>query len=311
MPAGWAARPHHAEGSHASAHFGALHELQMRFPGVAMGTSSMDDCYAAASAAAMSLSVDFQSILASQGSCSAAGSGSWPQANSFSTTSARSMCSVYHTPATVQFGLADLPSMVRAAADGFQAYTKTLRLKHAPDGIFRECYRGEIEGAYDNYIHWFIRLTTLEDGNRQQLVSDEFHLPLSEQDDKVPFKLIITAKESYLSKGGHTFKKAKFTGKIELKSFRSSFVAGSALQFSLMVGSSSRYSGKQQPVRGPIEHDFSQRCIGGLPQKQEIWNFKESVDEETDKFIVSLRVFNLKSSGGFECEDHLRQHTSH
>merc|ERR1719230_1402102 len=106
---------------------------------------------------------------------------------------------------------------------------------------------------------------------------------------------MIHAKSLYEAKKGSSFRKAKGKGFVTLKAESSLAPSGSArVIFHVVVGS--RTAEKCQVSRGPVVHDFSERCVASLPKSRDgkigydVWDFAASVDKEDNDFIVMLEI---------------------
>merc|ERR1712083_175517 len=100
------------------------------------------------------------------------------------------------------------------------------------------------------------------------------------------FKMMLRPRITAGQRGG--FKKARGCGTIELRCL--DVIAGSSLPvtYRIWIGNPA-CTGKQLPPRGPVNHDFAQQAVCGLPKPDE-WNFARVVDRETDTFVVVLEV---------------------
>eukprot|EP00927_Polykrikos_kofoidii_P019053 TRINITY_DN1887_c0_g1_i4.p1 TRINITY_DN1887_c0_g1~~TRINITY_DN1887_c0_g1_i4.p1 ORF type:complete len:397 (-),score=63.61 TRINITY_DN1887_c0_g1_i4:158-1348(-) len=114
-------------------------------------------------------------------------------------------------------------------------------------------------------------------------------------------------------KGGASFKKAKGKGSIHIKS-ESSFseVHDGLLSMTLLVRGKQDNSDSEvddfledvvalrdgEAPRGPILHNFQDNGICSLPKENEEWDFGKAADEESQHFVVLLRVdaLDAKSS---------------
>lgn len=144
----------------------------------------------------------------------------------------------------------------------------------------------------DMIVYWVVDAKLLWSKDKQA-ISWEFTLWLSEKDPAVPCVLVLHPFGGHLSKGGQGFLGTRGRGKIEFKSKQSSFVGRTACaSISFMVGS--KDPTKQQTVRGPVTHDFVDKSIASLPNGSDVWDFRKSVDECTQKFIVSVKIQNQK-----------------
>lgn len=105
----------------------------------------------------------------------------------------------------------------------------------------------------------------------------------------MPFRLLLTPKNAMSTtagkKGSQGFRKSKGFGVVQLKCEE---VLGeemlSKVEFHISVG--------QQPLRGPVLHDFSQSgAVCGLSSTgQDLWDFGKEVDLTSRTFSVRLEA---------------------
>lgn len=138
-------------------------------------------------------------------------------------------------------------------------------------------------------IRWTICAWTLKKSDREA-VSPAFDLNFS--DGVMQFKMVLRSKAASRHKGGASFKKGKGRGRIELRCVTDVDPSlPHVVNFQIAVGSSVD-STRQQECRGPVRHDFSQRPVCGLPPGQDEWDFRKSVDEATQTFVVCLEILS-------------------
>jgi len=132
-------------------------------------------------------------------------------------------------------------------------------------------------------VLWTVSAKTLKSSARE-VVSPAFDLSFSR---RVPFKMFIRPSCGHEQRGGG-FKQAKGKGTVEVRCLPSvSASEKPVVTFRIAVGSSG-----DDPARGPIHHDFSQRLICGLPAHQAEWDFTKHVDSESKTFVVCLEILS-------------------
>jgi hypothetical protein len=145
-----------------------------------------------------------------------------------------------------------------------------------------------VETPEGTVVNWVVDARKLK-GKDKQAISSEFNVCLSEEDSAVPCVLVLHPNGGHLSKGGQSFSGTRGRGTIGLKSKQSSFMGKTACaSIRFMVGS--KDPAKQQTVRGPVTHDFVDKTTVMLPSGLDVWDFRKSVDERTQKFIVSVQI---------------------
>jgi hypothetical protein len=100
------------------------------------------------------------------------------------------------------------------------------------------------------------------------------------------FRLMLKPTSVGEKKGQASFRKAKGRGFIEVK-----LVDGVApkISFYLSVGVDDKEGSPQVP-RGPVQHDFGNGIVCGLPPDKQEWNFAEAVESSTGTFQVQMKV---------------------
>jgi len=146
-----------------------------------------------------------------------------------------------------------------------------------------------------NYeVTWTVDARKLN-GNDKQVVSPPFTLYF----DRVisaTFKMMIYPKDrdhgGVDGKGGACFKRSSGQGIIQLKCEGDLSDKELEVKFKLAIGNGSA-SGMQSPKRPeqPVTHQFSQSAVCGLPKSSnDIWNFKEVVDPQSQTYNVYLSI---------------------
>jgi len=152
-----------------------------------------------------------------------------------------------------------------------------------PAGINHKAQHND-DGSWD--LSWLVDAGKLESTDKQ-ITSPQFKVPLIKHDPEAAFVLMLHAKQSYLSKRGGSFKKARGKGKVSVKCQSDVVTDNAGLTFRIMVSSTDE--SKIQPARGPVQHNFFEQSVAELPKVSEEWDFSASVDDKTRKFIVSMK----------------------
>lgn len=100
-------------------------------------------------------------------------------------------------------------------------------------------------------------------------VSPSFEVPLCKSSLPVKFKLMMIPQTRSEGRHESSFKKCKGKVSLELKCEEDLTNNTSMVNFKFFVGS--------QPPRGPVNHNFSQSAVSGLPKKLETWDLTRSV----------------------------------
>jgi hypothetical protein len=120
--------------------------------------------------------------------------------------------------------------------------------------------------------------------------------PFELSEGNVQFKMMVRPRITSEMRGGASFKKARGKGTVELKCVD---VVDSAmnpsLTFRISIGSVSDPR-KQREPRGPIQHNFAESVICGLPSEYALWDFSKVVDKVTKTFVVVLEVLSGSAS---------------
>merc|ERR1711924_288741 len=116
-------------------------------------------------------------------------------------------------------------------------------------------------------------------------VSPPFELSLGGRE--ATFKLMLVPVCTADKKGGSSFKKAQGMGKILMKCEADFDIPEDVanVRFRLAVG-----SGAKQHCRGPVDHNFSQNSLCGLPAAEEVWDFHTAVDEASMTFVACVEI---------------------
>jgi len=165
------------------------------------------------------------------------------------------------------------PAKLRAPAP--PAPTLLTRAHSVNTGIFR--------------IHWTVDARKLKSNDRVH-VSPQFEIDF--YTSSVPFKMLIHPKVVSELKGGHSFRKAKGRGKVELKCEGVvDEAAGAMVTYRLLIASGKAGDKEKRTLpRGPVKHDFARGGVSGLKQEDQEWDFPSVVDEETQTFVVVLEI---------------------
>jgi len=140
-------------------------------------------------------------------------------------------------------------------------------------------------------IRWTVDAKKLR-GHDRGAVSPLFELSDASLGASLPFKMVISPKVSGVGKGGSSFRMANGQGMIQLKcEAPRDDLASSPLTFWLSVGGG-RGSEAFQVPRGPVQHNFAESGMRGLPKDLEIWDFNGLVDTTSQTFVVCLAVLS-------------------
>mmetsp|Transcript_57684 Transcript_57684/g.126380 ORF Transcript_57684/g.126380 Transcript_57684/m.126380 type:complete len:466 (+) Transcript_57684:361-1758(+) len=89
------------------------------------------------------------------------------------------------------------------------------------------------------------------------------------------------------ARGGATFKNSGGLGNVQLKCEDR---AEGTITFLVSIGDGRSQGGRQEAGRGPVEHNFADSSVCGLPKAQEEWDFNRVVDAGTKTFSVFLDI---------------------
>lgn len=135
-------------------------------------------------------------------------------------------------------------------------------------------------------VRWTVDARKLKTSDREA-VSPLFELSFSQP---VQFKMVIRPKCVHELRGGASFKKAKGKGTVEMRCLEKvGASANPVVTFRIAVGSG---SSSDEPPRGPVRHDFSERAICGLPEAMKEWDFAKHVDPDDNTFVVCLEILS-------------------
>jgi len=119
----------------------------------------------------------------------------------------------------------------------------------------------------------------------KQVVSPEFQLEVFNGEVQ-PFKLSLYPTAKGTARGHAGFRKSKGCGRVELKCLNQS---AEATEEELMPTLFCSFGVGALPVRGPVQHDFSQRNTCSLDKEFEEWNFNAAVDD-SNTLVVFVEV---------------------
>jgi len=158
--------------------------------------------------------------------------------------------------------------------------------RRAPALIALTRARSAGSGCYR--IRWVVDARKLATQDRQA-VSPQFDLDLPDF-GPTPFKMALHAKTDQLGGG---FKSAGGRGRVDLKC-EAPLPHSMHVEFSIGIGR----DGREQPLRGPVSHNFSERSCCGLPPSEEEWDFGSAVDENRTFTIRLVAAPLLPHRGG-------------
>lgn len=145
-------------------------------------------------------------------------------------------------------------------------------------------------------INWTIDARKLRTNDRS-VVSPVFDLSDQSLDrltglpaPPLPFKMTITPIVVSTAKGGASFNKAKGKAIITLKCEDPRDHEESYLMSFKFSASSGRSLLLTQAPRGPMTCNFAQNSVCGLPTSDQVWDFLEVVDRQSQTFVVTLEV---------------------
>jgi len=165
------------------------------------------------------------------------------------------------------------------AYDGVEIVEKT----HAKKNVLESAV-----SVNDDVVHrvrWTVDARKLKSKDKEA-VSPAFTIG----EDGIEFKMILRPRETSEAKGGGSFKKARGRGVVLLRCLeRLTPDTSDWTTFQISIGNPADAANQRQP-RGPVEHNFGLKPIGGLPQGQDQWNFSQVVDKNTETFVVILEV---------------------
>lgn len=133
------------------------------------------------------------------------------------------------------------------------------------------------------YVFWTVEAKKLKSGDRGT-VSPPFFLHGAQ------VKIMMQPKITSEGKGGSSFRNSRGNGLLQLKC-ESNVQKGTSflVKFNVAVGSD---KDKMATARGPIEHDFSNTAVAGLPEDLEVWNFNDWVNPASSTFVVCLEFLS-------------------
>eukprot|EP00929_Paragymnodinium_shiwhaense_P096645 TRINITY_DN5829_c0_g1_i1.p1 TRINITY_DN5829_c0_g1~~TRINITY_DN5829_c0_g1_i1.p1 ORF type:complete len:303 (-),score=45.61 TRINITY_DN5829_c0_g1_i1:261-1169(-) len=127
-------------------------------------------------------------------------------------------------------------------------------------------------------IAWTVDARKLDSDNKV-IVSPSFDVDVAGQ--TVPFKVILTPKETVVKKGGPSFKRSKGHGTIQLKC-ESAGAFAKPVEIKFAVGRSG--------LKGPVVHDFDNAGVCTLKRQKAHWNFSQAVDAPSQTFDIRIEI---------------------
>mmetsp|Transcript_50253 Transcript_50253/g.162705 ORF Transcript_50253/g.162705 Transcript_50253/m.162705 type:complete len:429 (-) Transcript_50253:31-1317(-) len=89
------------------------------------------------------------------------------------------------------------------------------------------------------------------------------------------------------ARGGATFKNSGGLGNVQLKC---EDLSEGTISFMISIGDGRPNSIRNEPARGPVDHDFADSSVCGLQKAQEEWDFNRAVDAASKTFSVFLDI---------------------
>lgn len=135
-------------------------------------------------------------------------------------------------------------------------------------------------------IRWTVDARKLK-RNEKTDVSPAFELCWADK----PFTMSISPTATSEGKGGNSFKNSKGRGSVRLRCadvLEEGLDCVMTLRISISSGRSE--DERQEGPRGPVIHDFAERCVCELPRGQDEWDFSEVVDEASQTFVICLEI---------------------
>jgi len=117
----------------------------------------------------------------------------------------------------------------------------------------------------------------------KSIVSTSFDVLMG--DMQVPFLVQITASKSNDRKGGHSFKKAKGCGKLEVNCKKRPPDNVKPVDIAFVVG---------DEKRGPVKHNFVENSLCGLPRDLEEWDFPAAEDKASQTVTIRVEIANYE-----------------
>lgn len=195
--------------------------------------------------------------------------GLWSEASMISTVSAASTLTA---EAGVDGEEGSAPGEAAAAAAGASAMEERPLERESSVARALRVEPSDAEGHLK--VQWPVDARILRRRDRQ-VISPSFDI------FGAAFKLMVKPKQMGERRCEASFGKARGRGTVELKVVEGA-AAAPAIRFQIAVG--------QEAPRGPVEGDFSQGSVCGLPTNIEEFDFLSAVDSETSTFLVSLEV---------------------
>eukprot|EP00927_Polykrikos_kofoidii_P033639 TRINITY_DN28462_c0_g1_i1.p1 TRINITY_DN28462_c0_g1~~TRINITY_DN28462_c0_g1_i1.p1 ORF type:complete len:572 (-),score=118.72 TRINITY_DN28462_c0_g1_i1:298-2013(-) len=143
-------------------------------------------------------------------------------------------------------------------------------------------------------IYWTVDAAKLH-GSDRIVVSPAFEIPLF---SPAEFKMMLSPR------AGGSFRKAKGHGVVQLKleAYGRELEQTKPLTFSMTIGNggtgvgvsnrlaSAKRRDEHPPPRGPVQHDFNNGWLCGLPRGQDVWDFNQVVDVASQTFYICIEV---------------------
>lgn len=152
------------------------------------------------------------------------------------------------------------------------------RPENRPDQGLPQTISVALEADGVSRVRWTVDARKLK-GNDKTIVSPPFEIPSKASGT---FKMMINPTSTKL-KGGATFRNSIGKGSVQLKC---DTVSENILVIRFSIGG----MGREEPPRGPLEHNFALNGVCGLPKEFSEWDFTKVVDESSKTFVVCLEI---------------------
>merc|ERR1719356_822638 len=108
---------------------------------------------------------------------------------------------------------------------------------------------------------------------------------------RLQFRMIIDPTQVGDGKGQHSFKGAGGRGRLQLHCLDEvPKWTNPVVAFKISAAPTADDARLQDNARGPFQHDFGKHSVGKLPAGRDGWDFKANLNQDTNKFVVSLEV---------------------
>jgi len=119
--------------------------------------------------------------------------------------------------------------------------------------------------------------------------------------------MMLVSSEFDSFEGGSSFHKSQGKGVVKLKC-ESSELELPQVRFAISTGIGKRL----KKLRGPVQHDFADCAVAGLPKEEQEWDFHSVIDYVSKTFLVNLEIAACPladSEAGTGVAEQISQHT--